>query len=196
MASDQSPEQLGPLIVRAVACCESLAAQLKGARALAASAGPHRPSSHRAPIHHPDLGAIPTDLYSALMNTAICRRGATRDTRSAAQRVDEGVRVAAIAARRALRCMRSARYACVSAPDKASLSPAVADAGGCLQSARPSRPIRTPAMRQPPTHRIGSRSSAAPRTSSSASAKSLIVSASYPASSASSTRRRAGLYTA
>ena len=64
MASDQSPEQLGPLIVRAVACCESLAAQLKGARALAASAGPHRPSSHRAPIQtNPDIGRIPTDPF-------------------------------------------------------------------------------------------------------------------------------------
>jgi hypothetical protein len=64
MASDQSREQLGPLIVRAVACCESLTAQLKGARALAASAGPRRPSSHRAPIQtNPDLGRFPADLY-------------------------------------------------------------------------------------------------------------------------------------
>jgi hypothetical protein len=64
MASDMSPEQLGPLIVRAIACCESLTAQLKGARALAASTRPHRPSSHRAPIRtNPDLGRIPTDPY-------------------------------------------------------------------------------------------------------------------------------------
>jgi hypothetical protein len=64
MASDQSPEQLEPLIVRAVACCESLTAQLKEARALAASAGPRRLSSHRPPIQtDPDLGRIPTDPY-------------------------------------------------------------------------------------------------------------------------------------
>ena len=62
MASDQSPEQLGPLIVRAVACCESLAAQLKGARALAASTGIRRPSSQRSPIQtNPDFGRIPSD---------------------------------------------------------------------------------------------------------------------------------------
>ncbi len=66
-----------------------------------------------------------------------------------------------------------------------------------LQSARPSRPIRSPALSQPPTHRIGSSSSAAPRTSSSASATSMIEGAiSYPACSASSTKRRAGLCTA
>jgi hypothetical protein len=76
MASDQSPEQLGPLIVRAVACCESLTAKLKGARALAASAGPDRPSSHRDPIQtNPDLGRIPTDPYEQchLQRSDSCR---------------------------------------------------------------------------------------------------------------------------
>ncbi len=59
-----------------------------------------------------------------------------------------------------------------------------------LQSARPSRPIQSPALSQPPTHRIGSSSSAAPMTSPSASAKMGIM-----VDSACSTQPRAGLCT-
>jgi hypothetical protein len=76
---------------------------------------------------------------------------------------------------------------------EAELSPAVRRGRlSVLQSARPRRPIRMPALSQPPTRRIGSSSFAAPRTSSSASTAAVNGN---PAGSASSTRRRAGLCT-
>ena len=136
MASDQSPEQLGPLIVRAVECCESLAAQLKEGRALAASAGPRRPSSHRAPIQTtPDLRPIP-DRPVWTVSSAAEERLLKLDQRHGALMSEYEM-------------LRSLHGELCAAHD----------------------PLGTP----PYLRRIGSSSSAAPRTSPSASATSMKI---------------------
>jgi hypothetical protein len=76
------------------------------------------PSSFLPSRSHPDQSRPPPNSRQTRMDSVICRRGASPEARSAAQRVDERARDAAIAARRALRCTRSARYAPVSAPDR------------------------------------------------------------------------------
>ncbi len=193
MASDQSPEQLGPLIVRAVACCESLAAQLKEGRALAASAGPRHPSSHRAPIQtNPDLRPIPDRPVWTVSSAAEERLLKLDQRHSALMKENETLRSlhdSLCAAHDPLGTPPSLRQI------EAELSPSVPVDGCCMQSARPSRPIRM-ALSQPPTRRLSSSSSAAPRTSPSASATAMNGNPACSRLVASSTRRRAGLCTA
>jgi hypothetical protein len=161
-------------------------------------AGPHRPSFHRAPIQNNRPRPIPD--------------GSVRTVPSAEERLLKlDQRHSALMTE--YETLRSRHDELCAAHDPlgtppflrriaAGLSPAARRGQlSVLQSARPRRPIRTPAPSQPPTHRIGSSYSAAQRTSSSASFTSIIimirtVSQSQRACSASSTRRRAGRCTA